>query len=287
MAKILDGINVFFDNDATLVDSEIIAMPHAVTSVIRVMESRDIQHGIDKEQFDALVIKLAGKQISQMMKIMEARYGFKLSDAEMLELCQDDANRVIDALADVKLIDGIPELLEELSQSGAKMSVVTSSSLLRVIPGLINNDILKYFAGETDSETRVWSAAETLTADPRYGRAIPKSSTSPEIYEYAIGESGARQGNAVAIEDSASGVGAAIAAGIPVVGLTAASHILDKTAHATALREKVRDVLQTKSVTSCIDDMEVDKWILIASHPREIPRAIEQLLGIEPLHLTI
>ncbi len=270
------GVNVLWDNDATLVDSEIIAMPHAVASVFAYFESRGFERNIPSARERKIYeVQWAGKQISQMFEIVEGWVGHQISDEERAALCADDAARVIEALKEVQVIVGIPEALAEVRDGGGTNSVVTSSSLLRVVPGLVNNDLVEFFTNG-DSDPRIWSATETLQADPRYGRAIPKSSQSPQIYHYALEATNAQPGLVVAIEDSGSGVGAAVAAGIPVIGITAASHILPKArdAHAQGLIDKASEVLGRPATS---------KDILVVDHAYELSSAIGHILELPPL----
>lgn len=277
------GVEVFWDNDATLVDSEIIAMPHAVASVMAELARRGLDSYISQEEQAELSIKWAGKQISQMFKLVEERFGFTLDDDYRQLLCDDDAQRVINALKAVQVIPGIEYALQTIQQAGGYNSVVTSSSLLRVIPGLENNDLLDFFREQDTQEPRVWSATETLQSDDRYGRVIPKSSDHPEIYEFALDARNAKMGKVVAVEDSASGVGAAIRAGIPVVGLVAASHIHDRAAHGQGLRDKVKETLGKISHGKPVHESDIDTRLVLVHDPREIPQAIGRLLGLEPI----
>lgn len=266
------GVNVLCDNDATLVDSEIIAMPHAIESVFAYFDALGLTPNVPVSDREKYAVEWAGKQISQMFAIVEEWTGHKIGQELLDQLCADDADRVIEALKEVKVIAGIPEALAELRDGGATLSVVTSSSLLRVVPGLENNSLVEFFATD-GSEPRIWSAKESLEEHPKYGRAIPKSAEHPEIYELALEFTGADPKKVVAIEDSGSGLGAAVALGIPVIGLTAASHIADedKQAHGQKLIDKASEVLGRPAT-------EAD--IIIVHDPAEIPSAIGRILNL-------
>lgn len=278
MSYDFSGIHVLWDNDATLVDSEIIAMPHAVDSVFDYLESVGLGSNIPRKPY---VVQWAGEQITQMFATVDGWFPSGeagLTAEKIAELSADDARRVIEALKDVKVIDGITEALQQITDQGGTSSVVTSSSLLRVVPGLENNGLVPFFTH--NGQPQIWSATETLIADKRYGRAIPKSATSPEIYHYALEATHAQHGKVIAIEDSGSGVGAAIAAGIPVVGTTAASHISPETkvSHGEGLIKKASSVLGRNAT---------EKEITIVQDPREIPEVIGRMLGLPVLGINL
>lgn len=65
---------------------------------------------------------------------------------------------------------------------------------------------------------------------------IPRGKPHPDIYLTAARGLGVEPGQCLAIEDSPVGAQAAVAAGMTVVGLLAASHIADRAAHADRLR---------------------------------------------------
>jgi|GEM_PF-6213283 len=271
-------VTVFWDNDATLVDSEIIAMKVAVDSVFDYFDKLGLTSNVPVSDRKKYEVQWAGKQISQMFEQVAQWTDHMFPEGVLEELCADDARRVIIALQEVRAIEGIREALSELRDAGADQTVVTSSSLLRVVPGIENNGLAEFFIprsadGSQVGEPRIWSATETLKGDPRYGKAIPKSSTSPQIYEFALLETQATAGRFIAIEDSASGVGAAAAAGIPVVGLTAASHIAPETReeHAQKLIDKVAEVLRRPTT---------EKDIIVVDDPRYIPDTIGIMLDL-------
>lgn len=273
-----EGVTVLWDNDATLVDSEIIAMKVAVDSVFDYFDGLGLTSNVPVSDRKKYEVQWAGKQISQMFEQVSQWTDHMIPPGLLDQLCADDAKRVIIALEQVKAIEGIAETLSELRQAGVEQAVVTSSSLLRVVPGLENNDLDRFFIALSGieglgDEPRIWSATETLQNDVRYGKAIPKSSTAPEIYEFALDATKASKGKVIAIEDSASGVGAAVAAGIPVVGLTAATHIApeDKEGHAQMLKDKVSDLLGRPST---------DKDIVVVGDPRDIPDTIGRMLDL-------
>ena len=106
--------------------------------------------------------------------------------------------------------------------------VVTSSALPRVLLCLDATDI-RFRFDNGDGTERIYSATDTLTP------SCPKP--DPAIYFHALEAAGIGPEDAIAIEDSPSGVRSAVAAGIKVIGFIAGTHIPrdQRAAHTHAL----------------------------------------------------
>jgi beta-phosphoglucomutase-like phosphatase (HAD superfamily) len=64
---------------------------------------------------------------------------------------------------------------------------------------------------------------------------VARSKPAPDLFLHAAEQQGIRPDRCLVIEDSLSGVAAALAAGIPIVGFVGGSHI--RPGHADAMRE--------------------------------------------------
>lgn len=92
---------------------------------------------------------------------------------------------------------GALELIEQTKAQGLKLAVVTSSYKEPDLASLQALDLLKYF--------------DHLA----FGDEVTHSKPHPEIYQQILDEAKVHSDQAIAIEDSTSGLQAALAAGIP------------------------------------------------------------------------
>ena len=125
------------------------------------------------------------------------------SESEVLEII----NRVEDeVIAEVKLIDGVNELLTSLP---INKSVVSNSSVRTVEQALTITGITSHFSAKIFSSE--------LVKHPK---------PAPDIYQLAIASLGYKEEEIIVVEDSISGARAALSAGLTVIGFTGGSHIL-------------------------------------------------------------
>ena len=183
--------HLLFDCDGVLVDTEYIAaikMTHALQGL-----------GVDFS-VEYYLQNLSGTTFSSIVH----RYNKNsLSEDEVHRFI----NRVEDEVAaEVKLIDGVNELLGNLPYA---KSVVSNSSTCTV------ENVLKV-TGITDHFSPKIFSSE-LVSQPK---------PAPDIYRLAIKSLGYDAAEIVVIEDSISGAKAALAAGLKVIGFTGGSHIL-------------------------------------------------------------
>ncbi len=107
----------------------------------------------------------------------------------------------------VPLRPGVAELIGEARSAGLRVSVATTTSRANV-------DAL--LDGATGGEGRNWFEVLACAED------APAKKPDPQVYLAVIERLGAKPSECLAIEDSANGVGAACAAGIPVVAVRSA-----------------------------------------------------------------
>lgn len=208
--------HVLCDCDGTLVDSEIIAMRVAIDLLADAVEK--IKPGVVIER-DKLVEAYAGWHFDNMIKQFETDHNVQL-DAAALTAVKTTAT--LEGLKAVVEIPHMGAVLQDLSAAGKKLSIVTSSEFSRVNPCVTKADMDIFFPME-----KRYSAHDTLVP--------PQHKPSPAIYLHALEAEGTTRETAVALEDSRSGVRSSVAAGIPVIGIVAASHISDKNAAAAEL----------------------------------------------------
>jgi HAD superfamily hydrolase (TIGR01509 family) len=136
---------------------------------------------------------------------VEMTPGSSFDELDFLVKLEEDA--VIAKLAkDVKPTQGVEAAIAWL-HANYGVAVVSSSALRRVIACLQAVGVAKFF-GE-----KVFSAASL---------AVPSSKPDPAVYLHALRVLAVAARNCVAVEDSRTGVLAAVAAGIPVLGYVGA-----------------------------------------------------------------
>ena len=197
---------VFFDCDGTLVDSEIIAMRVAGEALAEGLAAQNPAFALD---VDGVVERYSGWHFDQMIRAVEETYGTPL-DREAVKAAK--AVRTLEGLKNTQPIPGMHGALDALPALGLDYSLVTSSEFSRVNLCLEVTGLDVYFP-----EERKYSAHDTLP--------VPAHKPLPDIYLHALQERGRQADEVAAVEDSVSGVRAAVAANIFTIGFTGGSHI--------------------------------------------------------------
>jgi beta-phosphoglucomutase-like phosphatase (HAD superfamily) len=194
---------VIFDCDGVLVDSEIIAngVMAACLNEAGVM--------LNVEQTMAFGV---GKSAAAVAAAVKMEFGVTLP----ANFFEDMGARIIAAYpGKLRPMDGIPELLAALK---LKRCVASNSPIARVQQALTTTGLLPHF------EPHIYTAA-----------MVARSKPAPDLFLHAAQQCGARPERCLVIEDSLSGVAAAQAAGIPIIGFVGGSHC--RPGHANAMRD--------------------------------------------------
>ena len=196
--------HVIFDCDGVLVDTETIAQ-HVVQNIFR-------DYGIEKTTHE-LDVLFTGKSAEYAGEWLLANTAKALSLAEFL------ARHDQDMLAAFKKgVEPIPYVREALELISTPKSVATNGVRQRATYSLTSTGLLPFFEGRLNTVEDV---------------ANPKP--APDLYFLAAEKAGVAPENCVVIEDSQSGVTAAHAAGMTVLGFVGLAH--DRDAAAMALRK--------------------------------------------------
>lgn len=177
---------VIFDLDGTLIDSEAIyrkGWSHVLKAY---------GHDLHESEFEVM----RGKSTNHNNEIIKSYLG---TDELVQEARQQRETYYFNALeqGDIQLKAGALELIEQTKAQGLKLAVATSSYKERGLASLQALDLLKYF--------------DYLA----FGDEVTHSKPHPEIYQRILDEATVHSDQAIAIEDSTSGLQAALAAGIP------------------------------------------------------------------------
>lgn len=156
-----------------------------------------------------LLAKFVGKSFRQMILDLSAEHSFTVEPGDLEKLVVEEEDRVIAALlADLQECEGVGEAINWAEDNLYTLSVVSSSALRRL------RACIKKLSQEAIFEDRVYSASSSLPT--------PQSKPNPAIYIHALKELHTYAKYCLAVEDSGSGVKAAVAAGIMVVAYVGA-----------------------------------------------------------------
>lgn len=194
---------VIFDCDGVLVDSELIA--NGVMA--ECLNEAGVMLGL--EQTMAFGV---GKSAAAVAAAVKAEFGVTLP----ANFFDDMGARIIAAYpGTLKPMDGILELLAALKP---KRCVASNSPVARVRQALMTTGLMPHFA------PHIYSAAMVARGKP-----------APDLFLYVAEQHGVRPERCLVIEDSLSGVVAAQAAHIPIIGFVGGSHC--RPGHADAMRD--------------------------------------------------
>ena len=226
---------ILFDHDGTVVDSETIALESAwrLTSEV----AREFA-GAHVYELDEFVKSFAGKPYREILKKIYADSLTTLNERDIDRLVAEEEKRAIERLSvEAKATEGTPEVLSYLRDDSFEYALVSNSSLQRLSACLTAAALNGYFLS-----AQIFSAHDSLpTARPK---------PLPDIYLHAVSYLEAEVSDCVAVEDSISGVKAAVAAGIgQIIGYVGGTHISDDERRSRA------DALQSVGAQQVIERM--------------------------------
>ena len=200
---------ILFDCDGVLVDSEIIACQVLAAEIGAHIPT------LDQTEFASSVF---GVTDEEAVRQAEAAFGVTLPEglADHLEDVIRDA-----VLRDVEPVPGAAEAVAAIALPRA---VVSNSPLDRVRRMLDRTGLRPFF------DDRLYCAEMVARPKPH-----------PDVYLAAARGMGAAPANCVAVEDSVTGVTAAVAAGMEVIGFLGGGHVQD--GHGDRLRDAGARVL--------------------------------------------
>ena len=189
--------HVIFDCDGVLVDSEPISM-RADVALLR-------QHGVVISEREAHE-RFVGKTFQAMLDDVSAREGVVFPDG--LSAVKD---RMVEEMyqTELRIVPGVADVLNHIKRKGLSLSIASNSPKSRVELALKLTGIASYFSGIT------------AIADVKQGKP------APEIYQRAAERAGFAAAECLVVEDSVTGVTAAVAADIRTIGFVGTHHAQD------------------------------------------------------------
>ena len=183
---------VLFDCDGVLVDSERLVC--RVEAELLTRWGWPLTASEVRAQFQ-------GRSFSSIARSIEQKLAGSLPDDWMYLWAMETAELF---RAELREVSGVRAVLEQLVGQGTPIGVASQSPLPRVRISLGVCDLGRYFG------TRVFSASMVARPKP-----------APDLYLYAAAQLGQAPERCLVIEDSVSGVRAAVAAGMRVFGYAA------------------------------------------------------------------
>ena len=205
---------VIFDLDGVLVDSE----PLSLGVLAEEMRALGIADATPEE----VGRQFLGVALPVIRAYVADRLGRPVPEA-FVERFED---RLLAIYPDrLRVIDGVPALLDQLQAAGIGMAIATGGSLRRMGETLRVSGLDRWFQG------RAFSADQVAEGKP-----------APDLFLLAAHELGVDPKDCVILEDSPHGVTGALRAGARAVGFTGGSHLdLSRADHAALLRGKGAD----------------------------------------------
>ncbi|TFL04473.1 putative HAD superfamily hydrolase [Pterulicium gracile] len=196
--------HILFDCDNTLVLSEELAFEACADLANIILEAQSIP---DRYTGPQLMNEFIGQNFRGMMNGLQNKFGFQLDEHALNKYVTQEEDMVIAKIeAKAQPCIGCMDVLKEVHASEKYgMAVVSSSAHRRVLASVTKVEQLKYFPPEV-----IFSAATSL---PK-----PTSKPDPAVYIHAMKVVGKEPSECVAVEDSKSGTGAAVNAGIRTIG---------------------------------------------------------------------
>jgi HAD superfamily hydrolase (TIGR01509 family) len=201
--------HVLFDNDGTVVDSEIIA----VRATLRLLAPYGFQ--MSEQEYSRRFPGLLERDIIQILK---AEYDFQVPD-DYLEKVRAEHRAAFER--ELRAIAGMPSLLKKLK---TPKSIVSNGSVRHVEQCLRLTRLRSAFDGH------IFSAEHVERPKPQ-----------PDVYHFALEKLELDRAEVIVVEDSPTGVVAAKEAGLQVVGFLGAAHIFD--GHEACLLERGADFI--------------------------------------------
>lgn len=183
---------VILDLDGLLVDSEPLHQEAFNTFLAR----HGIAYRFEEEEYGRVFV---GTPVVENIGYLVERFALDLTFDEVLNEREAIFQSLIDQASNLRAMPGVIELLEELESRGIKVAVASGSPRRQVETMLRGLGI--------DKKARVVVA----------GTDVPKTKPAPDVYLKAVEELGVPTWQTMAVEDSATGITSAKAAGLTVI----------------------------------------------------------------------
>lgn len=208
---------VIFDCDGVLVDSERLEVGTIAEALTWMGADIDAESLHDRHR---------GGALTNLVALIETAIGEPVPDWFLTRYRALQFER----LAEVEIVPGADAVVEYVVDAGWQRCVVSGGPIAKMEISLTTTGLWDSFS------PHIYSCYDIADHKP-----------SPGIYLHALAALGAEADDCIAIEDSATGVAASVAAGVPVIGLARDSSSDDLVAagarHVVGGMAEVRDLL--------------------------------------------
>jgi HAD superfamily hydrolase (TIGR01509 family) len=211
-----------FDGDDTAYETECAAFRGCTKVVNDLLRQKGRQF-----QFDPLELmnQFRGSNAREIMTKVAERFDFTLTSEELDTLVRAELEAAITQLAaDAEAAPEIVPVLQTLQAARRPSALVSSSAKRRIDVCLDRTGLRRFFDDDV-----VFSAVDSLNP--------AASKPDPAIYLFACKSLGVSPDDCIAFEDSVSGIKAAAAAGIRVVGYVGLAPLEEREKRASSLLE--------------------------------------------------
>ena len=188
---------IIFDCDGTLVDSE---YPNNL-SLVQILA----EHGFDGYDMDYALKHWVGRTLTNIFKELEEKDGHQFPD-DIIKRCIERTNLLYETE-----LKSVPDALDVVKRVSVHHKICVASN------------------GERNSVKRSLSlsgyGADVFHEDNTFTRIqVPNGKPAPDLFLFAAEKMQAEPSRCLVIEDSPTGVQAAVAAGMSVWGFTGVAH---------------------------------------------------------------
>ncbi len=187
---------ILFDCDGVLVDSELLSY--------RIYAEEFAQEGFNRTPKELMQL-MSGFSLDDMIKKIGELRGTPLAPHVKIRLNQHVLNAFTKEL---KVIPGITEFLTEVKKRNITISVVSNGEMDRIERALSSTHLDHFFDKNHRFNVKL----------------VKNGKPAPDLFLYAAKQCNAHPDECLVIEDSTTGIKAAQAAGMKVVGFLGGSH---------------------------------------------------------------
>ncbi len=204
---------VLLDLDGVLVKSERLVHKASTPLVNEVLTAKMVTRQYDANE---LRERYLGLGFSRIMAALGREHGFEITADELAQLMRRELDLVVAMLeTEVEATPGADSMLTQVCDWGLQRAVVSSSELRRIHACVRRTGLGRYI-----SQENLFSATDSL---PK-----PEGKPSPAIYQFARQALRAASEDCLAVEDSPTGVLAAVADEVAVLGFVGAEESASK-----------------------------------------------------------